>query len=80
MKAIFITITMSKNNTIKKSDKKYIRLQKAVIRAQFSDAKKQKEMIDALYARLTKKAVATHGEAVKVENKKVVSKKPKAKK
>jgi seryl-tRNA synthetase len=39
---------MSKNNTIKKSDKKYIRTQKSLIRAQFSDAKKQKEMIDSV--------------------------------
>lgn len=46
---------MSKNNTIKKSDKKYIRTQKAKIRAQFSDVKKQKEMIDALYERFIKK-------------------------
>lgn len=70
---------MSKNNTIKKSDKKYIRTQKSLIRAQFSDAKKQKEMIDALYARLLKKEVAAAPAAKKAEVKKVVSKKSKAK-
>ena len=71
---------MSKNNTIKKSDKKYIRTQKSLIRAQFSDAKKQKEMIDALYARLLKKEVANTPAPQKAEVKKVVSKKSKAKK
>jgi hypothetical protein len=71
---------MSKNNTIKKSDKKYIRTQKSLIRAQFSDAKKQKEMIDALYARLLKKEVAATPAAQKAEVKKVVSKKSKVKK
>ena len=73
---------MSKNNTIKKSDKKYIRTQKAKIRAQFSDAKKQKEMIDELYSRFIKKEVA--GEMKKEAPqkpvvKKVISKKVKAK-
>lgn len=74
---------MSKNNTIKKSDKKYIRTQKAKIRAQFSDAKKQKEMIDELYAKFIKKEIAgeTKKEAPKkTVAKKVVSKKTKAKK
>jgi len=81
-------IVMSKNNNIKHSDKKYIRTQKAKIRAEFSDAKKQKEMIDALYARFIKKTVvgevkkdltAQAGAPKKAEAKKVVAKKSKAK-
>ncbi len=42
---------MSQNNTIKKSDKKFIRLEKARIRRQFLDVKKQQELIDNLYKR-----------------------------
>lgn len=42
---------MSKNNQIKKSDKKFIRREKARIRAKFYDAKKQEELISALYQR-----------------------------
>ena len=42
---------MSQNNTINKSDKKFIRREKARIRSQFLDTKKQNEMIDALYVR-----------------------------
>ncbi len=64
---------MSKNNTIKKSDKKYIRTQKAKIRAQFSDAKKQTEMINELYARFIKKEVV--GEIKKEAPKKATVKK-----
>ncbi len=45
---------MSKNNTIKKSDKKFIRTEKARIRRQFLDSKKQKELIDELYKRFVK--------------------------
>ncbi len=40
---------MSQNNTIRKSDKKFIRTEKARIRRQFLDSKKQQEMIDNLY-------------------------------
>ena len=40
---------MSQNNTIRKSDKKFIRLEKARIRRQFLDVKKQEELIDNLY-------------------------------
>ena len=40
---------MSKNNTIRKSDKKFIAREKGRIRAQFSDIKKQEELIDNLY-------------------------------
>ena len=46
---------MSKNNTIKKSDKKFIRREKARIRGQFSDAKKQQELINELYNRFLQK-------------------------
>ena len=48
---------MSKNNTIRKSDKKFIRKEKARIRREFSDLKKQQEMIDALYKRFIKSNV-----------------------
>lgn len=40
---------MSQNNTIRKSYKKFIRLQKARIRRQFFDFKKQEELITELY-------------------------------
>ena len=45
---------MSKNNTLRKSDKKFIRLEKSRIRRQFFDAKKQQELIDELYKRFIK--------------------------
>ena len=47
----FFVENMSKNNTIRKSDKKFIRTEKARIRRQFSDLKKQKELISQLYVR-----------------------------
>lgn len=84
--AIFVTATittMSKNNTIRKSDKKYIRTQKALIRRQFLDVKKQQEMIDALYAKFIKKEGVTVEKAPapkKASVKKVEPKKAKAKK
>ena len=40
---------MSKNNQIRKSDKKFIRTEKARIRRQFLDVKKQQELINNLY-------------------------------
>lgn len=40
---------MSKNDTIRKSDKKFIRTEKARIRREFSDVKKQEELINQLY-------------------------------
>lgn len=46
---------MSQNNTIKKSDKKFIRTEKARIRRQFLDVKKQEELIDNLYKKYEKK-------------------------
>lgn len=49
---------MSKNNTIRKSDKKFIRREKARIRAQFFDFKKQEEKINELYSRFLPKIVA----------------------
>ena len=45
---------MSQNNTIRKSDKKFIRLEKARIRRQFLDIKKQEELIDNLYKKFIK--------------------------
>ncbi len=45
---------MSKNNTIRKSDKKFIRSEKARIRRQILDVKKQEEMIDNLYKKFIK--------------------------
>ncbi|KKP31078.1 MAG: hypothetical protein A2360_02430 [Candidatus Staskawiczbacteria bacterium RIFOXYB1_FULL_32_11] len=38
---------------LNKSDKKFIRLEKARIRRKFWDVKKQKEMIDEMYKRLS---------------------------
>ena len=78
---------MSKNNTIKKSDKKFIRLEKARIRAQFFDIKKQEEKINELYQRFTKKdKKSTHSptntkiEAIAKEPKKAEKKVSKEKK
>ena len=44
---------MEKIKQISKSVKRSIRLQKAQIRRQFWDAKKQKEMIDAIYRKVS---------------------------
>jgi hypothetical protein len=57
---------MSKNNLIRKSDKKFIRHEKARIRAAFSDAKKQAEMINELYKRFIKSAGVAKEESLKV--------------
>ena len=46
---------MSQNNTIRKSDKKFIRTEKARIRRQFLDLVKQQEMINELYKKHEKK-------------------------
>jgi len=46
---------MSKNNLIRKSDKKFIRTEKARIRRQFFDVNKQEEMINELYKRFVRK-------------------------
>ncbi len=43
---------MSKNNQIKKSDKTFIRKEKARIRSQFLDKKKQEELINNLYKKI----------------------------
>lgn len=51
----FCFYTMSKNNTIRKSDKKFIRLEKARIRDRFSDLVKQEEAITELYKRFLPK-------------------------
>jgi len=45
---------MSKNNTIKRSDKKFIRLEKARIRATVLDIRQHKVLIDELYKRFDK--------------------------
>ena len=86
---------MSKNNLIRKSDKKFIRHEKARIRRQFFDTKKQKELIDELYKRFSGKPQAnvikeptsakSSGEAkekieVKKETKKTEIAKPKKEK
>ncbi len=70
---------MSQNNTIRKSDKKFIRTEKARIRAMVLDLKKQQEMIDKLYEKfLTKPAIKEAAPEKKAEVKK--EEKPKAKK
>ena len=69
---------MSKNNTITKSDKTFIRREKARIRAQFLDVKKQTELINALYAKILAKphmAAGAKAEAPKEETKKMEVKK-----
>ena len=58
---------MSKNNTIRKSDKKFIRREKARIRAQFFDFKKQEEKITELYSLFLKKPIV---KSVEVKEKK----------
>lgn len=65
---------MSKNNTLKKSEKKFIRLEKARIRRQFFDIKKQEEMIDQLYKKfikLPRKRAESHAESRGNEKKEV---------
>jgi len=75
---------MSKNNTIKKSDKKFIRREKARIRGLFLDVKKQEEMISELYRKfLPQPKVEGVAEVVKIEKVKDApkeDKKPKTKK
>ena len=70
-----------------KSVKKYIRTQKALIRRQFFDTKKQNEMIDAMYRKIsgTQNAEEKTAEALVLKEKqnakkpKVKDKKPKVK-
>jgi len=59
--------------TLKKSDRKFIAREKGRIRAQFSDVKKQEELISVLYVRFLGKASATD-KAVTVEAKTEVKK------
>jgi len=66
---------MSQNNTIRKSDKKFIRSEKARIRAKFSDAKKQEELINNLYARFLSKPEVKAAQLEKEEPKKIEVKK-----
>ena len=74
-KPFFVEI-MSKNNLIRNSDKKFIRLQKSRIRRQFLDVKKQEEAISELYKKFLP-ATATVGaiSAEKPKTEKVVGKK-----
>lgn len=70
---------MSKNNAIRKSDKKFIRTEKSRIRRQFSDSKKQEELINELYKKFVKQqkvaeVVKEPKAEVKPEAKKVVEK------
>ncbi len=69
---------MSKNNTIRKSDKKFIRSEKARIRVQFFDVAKQEEMIVELYKRfIPKQASQTPTIKEKLEVKTEVKAEPK---
>jgi hypothetical protein len=70
---------------LKKSDRKFIRLEKARIRRQFLDVKKQQELISELYKRFLgeKSGVASKTAVAKPQPKKETKKveaKPKAKK
>lgn len=66
---------VSKNNLIKYSDKKFIRLEKSRIRRQFLDVKKQEELINNLYKRFVKQeALPAKVEPVKVEKAEKVEK------
>ncbi len=62
---------MSQNNLIKKSDKKFIRREKARIRSLFLDVVKQEEMISELYSKflprpnLNNELVANNDESIK---------------
>lgn len=73
---------MSQNNTIKKSDKKFIRTEKARIRRQFLDVKKQEELIDKLYEKFSGKPGAnqTIDENTSVKKEAEKPKAPKVKK
>ena len=62
---------MSKNNNIKKSDKTFIRKEKARIRSQFLDVKKQEELINNLYKKFLNKPETTGAAPDKKEEKKV---------
>ena len=70
---------MSKNNTIRKSDKKFIRTEKARIRRDFLDVKKQQELINKLYERFVPKVTTDEAKITVVESKKE-AKKPAPKK
>jgi len=75
---------MSKNNQIRKSDKKFIRTQKARIRSQFLDIKKQEELITELYKKFlpanTVGKSVVGGDQPKVAEKKEEPKKAEVKK
>lgn len=71
---------MSQNNTIRKSDKKFIRTEKARIRAQFLDFKKQEELISEIYKKFLEKPVIKEKKEVDVKNGKAGKNNPKIKK
>lgn len=71
---------MSKNNTIRRSDKKFIRLEKARIRRQFLDLVKQEEMINELYKRFVKTEKLKNEKTEKPTTEKVEAKKAPVKK
>ncbi len=72
---------MSQNNTIRKSDKKFIRTEKARIRSQFLDIKKQDELINNLYKKFIPSPkgaeinAESHGNEKAQEPKKIEAKK-----
>jgi len=75
-----MNLTIHPQNTLKKSDKKFVRLEKARIRSRFLDFKKQEEMITELYQRFLKQPkVKVEKVEEKPQEKKEV-KKPEAKK
>ena len=69
-------------NKLKKSDRKFIRLEKARIRRQFWDEKKQEEMITELYKKFLGNAIVKEvvQEIKKPEVKIARAQKPKVKK
>ncbi len=56
---------------LKASDRKYIRIQKARIRREFLDFKKQEEMISELYERFVPKVLKTAAQATPVKEEKI---------
>ncbi len=65
---------------LRKSDRKYIASQKALIRRQFLDAAKQQEMISELYKKMVGKAAVVPGEAAPKAEKTAVKETSTAKK
>ncbi len=76
---IFLFMTTMTSN-LPRSIRKFIRLEKARIRGQFLDSKKQEEMIGALYNRFLQQPEVKEVNEVKEEKKEVKKTEPKAKK